>query len=300
MSDALAVDELRKDAAEKERKDEEGDEETGNLADGGHHGDDWDDEKTILVKKFARREGNIVANESGHVTSVTFASYEGSFESFAPGMATNEKEYNREGGANLEEEEATAKERDVSCKVFNKVGVDNIRKNREEGGRNRKACNGEVWRRTLFLACTAEDDNEDSGHNNSETNTLHGRDVFTKDSDAETERDERAELAEDIYISRVTGLKRFEIIDRADHVNDPGENKTAGIIERQNEDGTTKDGEQDKHRHNEAWQAAQNEGAGAFFRQRNIGEVVFEIATADIEKIRENREDCPQHVSIIL
>ena len=110
MRDALAVDELRKDATKKKRKDKEGNEEASNLANGGHHGDDWDDEKTILIEELACREGNIVADESSHIASMTLASYEGGFESFAPGVATNEKEYDREGGANLEEEEATAEE----------------------------------------------------------------------------------------------------------------------------------------------------------------------------------------------
>ena len=300
MRDALAVDELREDAAEEKRKDKEGNEEAGNLANGSHHRDNWNDEKTILVEEFACREGNIVADESGHITSVTLTSYEGSFESFAPGMAANKEEDDHEGGSNLKEEEATAEERNIGRKVFNKVGVDNIRKNREEGRRNRKTCNGEVWRRTLFLASTTEDDDEDGSHNNSKTNALHGRDVFAKDSDAEAERDERAKLAEDIYISRVAGLKCFEIVNRTNYVDSASKNEATGVIERQNKDGATEDSEQDEHRHNEAWQATQNESAGAFFRQRNICEVVFKITAAHIEKIRENREDCPQHVSIIL
>jgi len=253
MRDTLAVNKLREDAAEEECKDEEGDEEAGNLANSSHHRDNWNDEKTILVEEFACREGNIVADESGHITSVTLTSYEGSFESFAPGMAANKEEDDHEGGADFEEEEAAAEEWNIGRKVFNKVGVDNIRKNREEGRRNRKTCNGEVWRRTLFLASTTEDDDEDGGHNNSKTNALHGRDVFAKDSDAETERDERAKLAEDIYISRVAGLECFEIVDWADHVDSAGENEATGVIERQNKDGATEDGKQDKHRHDEAW-----------------------------------------------
>ncbi len=300
MRDALAVNKLREDAAEEERKDEEGDEETGNLANGGHHRNNWNDEKTILVEEFACREGNIVADESGHITSVTLTSYEGSFESFAPGMAANKDEDDHEGGADLEEEEAAAKKRDVSREAFDEVGVDDVGKNREEGTRNCKASDGEIWRRTLFLASATEDDDEDGGHNNSKTNALHGRDVFAKDSDAEAERDERAKLAEDIYISRVAGLKCFEIVNRTNYVDSASKNEATGVIKRQNKDGATEDSEQDEHRHNEAWQATQNESAGAFFRQRNIREVVFKITAAHIEKIRENREDCPQHVSIIL
>jgi len=300
MRDALAVNKLREDAAEEERKDEEGDEETGNLANSSHHRDNWNDEKTIFIEEFACRKGNVIANESSHITSVAFAGNEGSFESFTPGMAANKEEDGHEGGADLEEEEAAAEERNVGRKVFNKVGVDNIRKNREEGRRNRKTCNGEVWRRTLFLASTTKNNNENGGHNNCETNALHRRDVFAENSDTKTERDERTELAEDIYVGSIAGLESFEIVNRTNYIDSASENEATSVIERQNKDGATEDSEQDKHRHNEAWHAAQNEGAGAFFWQRNIGEVVFKITAAHIEKIRENREDCPQHVSIIL
>lgn len=252
MRDALAVNKLREDAAEKERKDKEGDEETGNLADGSHHGDDWNDEKTILIEELTCREGNIVADESSHITSMALASYEGGFESFAPGVATNKKEYNREGGANLKEEEAAAEERNVGREVSDEKGIDNVGKNREKGASDSEASDVKIRRLAFFFASATEDNDEDGGHNDSETNTLHGRDVFAENSDAEAERNERTELAEDVYISRVAGLKRFEIIDRADHIDGASENKAAGVIERQNEDGATEDGEQDEHRHYKA------------------------------------------------
>ena len=110
MRDALAVNELRENAAEKERKDKEGDEEASNLTNGGHHRDNRDDKEAIFIEEFAGREDNVVADESSHIARVAFPRHEGSFEGFTPGMATNKQENNREGRANLKEEEAAAKE----------------------------------------------------------------------------------------------------------------------------------------------------------------------------------------------
>ena len=90
MRNALAVNKLREDATEEERKDKEGDKKAGNLADSSHHGDDRDDEEAVFIEEFACREGNVVADESSHVARMTLPCYEGSLESFTPGMATNE------------------------------------------------------------------------------------------------------------------------------------------------------------------------------------------------------------------
>ena len=126
MRNALAVNEFREDATEKKREDKEGDKEARNLTDGSHHRDNRDDKEAVFIEEFAGREGNIVADESSHIACVALPRHEGSFEGLAPRMATNKQENNREGGANLEEEEAAAKKRDISREAFDKVGIDNV------------------------------------------------------------------------------------------------------------------------------------------------------------------------------
>ena len=90
MRNALAVNKLREDATEEERKDKEGDKKAGNLADSSHHSDDRDDEEAVFIEEFAGREGNIIANKSSHIARMALPCYEGSLEGFTPGMATNE------------------------------------------------------------------------------------------------------------------------------------------------------------------------------------------------------------------
>ena len=89
MRNALAVNKLREDATEEERKNKEGDKEARDLTDGSHHSDNRNDEKAVFIEEFACREGDVVADESSHIARVTLPRHEGSFESFAPGMAAN-------------------------------------------------------------------------------------------------------------------------------------------------------------------------------------------------------------------
>ena len=211
--DALAMDEFREDAAEEKREDKEGNKKAGDLTDGSHHSDDRHDEEAVFVEELSNQECNIVADECRHVTGVIFAGKEGGFESFAPRIAANGTHNYHQRGANLKEEEALAKKRNVGDKIFNEKSVNDVRKNGEKGTSDCETGNRKIWRGAFFFARTAEDDDEDGGHNNGEADALHSRDGFAEDSYAEAERNEWAKLTEDIHVGRVAGLEGFEIVD---------------------------------------------------------------------------------------